>query len=145
MARYSAQLYRTLSTTASLGSTYTSATLRRHRWIDIMVGVDGTPGDTACNFQIARTTTTGTSTSVTPNPIDPVDAACVALAGRNFSAEPTYGVVLLNMVFNQRSTVRWFAAPGEELVSVATQNYGIGISTPTAPALSGYATVVFDE
>jgi hypothetical protein len=147
MGRYAANLNRTLSTTQSLGSIGQGGSLRRHRWIDIVLGCDGTPGDTAVRAAIQRCTALGTSTAVTPVALDPGDTACSALAGHNHTVEPTYtgGAVLLQLVFNQRSTVRWFAAPGEELVCPATSANGIGIQTPVAPSLSGWAAVVFEE
>lgn len=147
MARYSASLNRTLSTTASLGTVGQGATTRRHRWIDVLVGVDGTPGDTAVRYTFQRCTALGTSTAVTPQALDPADVACNAAAGQNHTVEPTYtaGAILLQVVFNQRSTVRWFAAPGEELVCPATASNGVGVQTPVAPALSGWVTAVIDE
>lgn len=147
MARYSVSVNRTLSTTASLGTLGQGGTQRRHRTLDIVVGVDGTPGDTAVRYAFQRCTALGTSTGVTPQALDPADVAALAVAGQNHTVEPTYtaSAILLELVFNQRSTVRWFAAPGEELVCPATASNGIGIQTPVAPALSGWATLVFDE
>lgn len=147
MARYGQALTRTLSTTQSLGTVGQGGSTRRHRWIDVVCGVDGTPGDTAVRYLFQRATALGTSTAVTLNPLDPADVACSAVAGQGHSVEPTYtaNAVLLQLVFNQRSTVRWFAAPGEELVCPATAANGIGIQTPVAPALSGWVSVVIDE
>lgn len=147
MARYSVSLNRTLSQTQTLGTIGQGATTRRHRWIDVLVGVDGTPGDTAVRYVFQRCTALGTSTAVTPQALDPADVACNAASGQNHTVEPTYtaGAILLTIPFNQRSTVRWFAAPGEELVCPATASNGVGVQTPVAPALSGWVDAKFDE
>lgn len=147
MAKYSAVLARTLSTSASVGTVGSSATTRRGRIIDIVIGVEGTPGDTALKTIVQRYTAAGTSTAVTPNPLDFADVASNTAAGQNHTVEPTYtsNVVLLAVSQNQRSTVRWFAAPGEELSWPATSASGLGFQTPTAPALAGTISVVFDE
>jgi hypothetical protein len=147
MARFAAPLTRTLSTTQTLGTIGQGSTTKRISIIDAVLGVDGTPGDTAVRATFQRCSALGTSTAVTPRPLDEADAASLAVAGQAHSAEPTYTAnkELLQLVFNQRSTVRWFAAPGEELIVPTTAAAGIGIQTPVAPALSGYASVIFDQ
>ena len=148
MARYGTTPNATLSTTKTFASLVAAgASQRRSKTIDIICGIDGTPGDTAVRYQFQRCTAGGTNTAVDCVALDPADAATTMVAGRNHSVEPTYtaSTVFLQIVFNQRSTVRWFAAPGEEIVTPATASNGYGILPAVAPSLSGYASIVFDE
>lgn len=120
----------------------------RFRVIDMMFGFSGTAADGTFNLSILRTTTSaGTSTATTPAPLDSNDAASSTAGGITFTVNSTPSTVLMNMTFNQRSTVRWFAAPGEELVNPLTANTGIAIQpiapSPTAVNLAG--TLIFDE
>lgn len=120
--------------------------LRRFRILDILTWNDGTPGDTAIRTTIGRCTAPGTNTALTPNPNDPADGVCSAAGGQLNTVEPTFGTAtFFPMGFNQRSTLRWFAAPGEELVAPATNNNGFGSNLAVGPALSTGSTVVFDE
>lgn len=125
------------------------ATLRRGRMIDIVLGSAASPNDGTYNVSVLRiSTAAGTSTAVTPSALDPGDAtAATSTAGVTYTVNPTLGVVLLNLGFNQRSTVRWFAAPGEELVWAATQYAGIGFQAASpSPTASNLAhTFVFRE
>ncbi len=147
MPYYSAPLTRTLSTTQTLGTVGQGGTARRFKIVDVVAGVDGTPGDTAVRYLFQRCTALGTSTAVTPSLLDTADTASLFVAGQNHSVEPTYtaNLILLQLPFNQRSTVRWFAAPGEELVCPATASNGIGIQTPVAPSLTGWASLMVLE
>ncbi len=148
MAFYSAPLNATtMSTSATLGVVGAAGAARRGRIVDLVAGCDGTPGDTAVRFQFQRFTAAGTTTAVTPVPTDPADAACTAAAGQIATVEPTYTAsqVVLQLVFNQRSTVRWFAAPGEEIVYPATAGNGVGCKPVVSPALSGWLQVMFSE
>lgn len=148
MAGYAVDLQRTASLTLSLGNiTAPAASMRRIRVSDFMVGQEGTVGDAPTLYTVQRCTTTGTRSAVTPQPLDPADAACVATAGENHSVEPTYtaNAILLNVALNQRATFRWVAAPGGELVIPATANNGIGIKTPVSALVLTTATVHFQE
>jgi peroxiredoxin len=148
MATYSAPCNATLSTTATVASLVGAGSgQKRSKTIEVFAGVDGTPGDTAVRLQFQRCTAAGTNTAVTVVSLDAADAAATCVAGRAHSAEPTYtaSTVFFQMPFNQRSTVRWFAAPGEEFVTPATANNGYGILPAVAPSLSGYVTLVFQE
>lgn len=134
MANYAVDFQRTASTTASVGNIVADATRpRRLKWYDIMLGSEATPADAALLYTIQRCTTAGTGTGVTPQPLDPADAATEADAAENHTIEPTYtaGGILLNVAVNQRATFRWVAAPGGELVSPATAANGIGVQTDT--------------
>lgn len=117
----------------------TSTTAIRPRIYDIVVGCGATPADTATKFAMIRNTAAGTvGTSFTPIALDPSDPAATFTSGYDHSAEPTYtsNAYLLTFSMNQRSTFRWVAAPGSELVAPATAANGIGLrslaSTGTA-------------
>jgi hypothetical protein len=148
MAKYSVRLQRTASTSASLGSLSAPGSgMRRIKIYDLIVGSEATPADNAFLFVHQRTTAAGTSTAVTPQALDPADAAAVAVAGQNHTIEPTYtsNAFLLTVPLNQRATFRWVAAPGGELLVPATASNGVGMSTPTSSAVAITETVFFEE
>ena len=148
MAAYVVQLNRTASTTLSLGTVTADATRpRRGKWYDLIFGSEATPADNAFQYIVQRCTAAGTSSAVTPSPLDPADAATEADSGENHTIEPTYtaGLVLLAVGLNQRATFRWVASPGCELVYPATASNGIGIQTPTSSAVAITGTVQFVE
>lgn len=90
-----------------------TATLRRGRIMDLVVGPDSAPNATDCqyNFDVSRSTTLGTATSVTPPPDDPADAAAGATCVANHTVEPTVTATssLLMIALNQRASQRWVA------------------------------------
>jgi hypothetical protein len=135
MANFAADFQRTGSTTASLGSIGAVSTTqaRRGRIYDLIMGSEATPADAALLWTVQRYTAAGTNTAVTPQKLDPADAAFLGEAGENHTVEPTYtaGAIVLNIPLNQRATFRWVAAPGGELVYPATTANGFGIQTDT--------------
>lgn len=148
--KFCCDFQRTASTSASLGSMTSDATrARRLRVYDIMFGSEATPADAAILWTIRRCSAAGTSTSVTPQNLDPASFTTEYDAGENHTIEPTYtaGAILLNVPLNQRATFRWVAAPGGELVMPATASNGFGIETDTistgTPVIT--ATVHADE
>lgn len=148
MAKYAADLHRTASAAASLGSWGADATRpRRGKLYDILVGSEASPADNAFLYVLQRCTALGTSTSVTPFALDPGDAATESDVGENHTVEPTYtsAAILLSLPLNQRATFRWVAPPEGQLVYPATAANGIGIQTPTSSAVAITATVYLDE
>jgi hypothetical protein len=149
MGKYAAELNRTASTTLSVGSINApGASMRRIKVYDLVVGSEATPADNAFLWQAQRCTTAGTATAVTPQPLDPADAAAVSAAAENHTVDPTLtaNAVLLSLPLNQRASFRWVAAPGGELVIPATASNGIAIRTPTAGGLVAVSsTVHFEE
>lgn len=148
MAAYVAEMNRTASTTLSVGLVNADATRpRRGKFYDLVFGSEATPADNAFKWMLQRFTAAGTSTSVTPSPLDPADAATESDAGENSTIEPTYtaGLILLSVGLNQRATFRWVASPGGELTYPATASNGIGIQTPTSSAVAVTATVMYVE
>ena len=148
MANYAVQCNRTASSSASLGTWGADATRpRRLKFYDLMFGSEASPADNAFLYIVQRCTALGTSTAVTPSPIDPADAATESDAGENHTIEPTYtaNLVLLAIALNQRATFRWVAAPGGELVTPATASNGVGIQTTTSSAVAISATLHANE
>jgi hypothetical protein len=150
MARYSMNgLGQTSNNTLlSHGVINTSASARRFHVWDMVFGTAASPADGTYSLSVLRTSTAaGTSTGMTPSPLSTADSACLAAGGLTFTVNPTLSVPLLALGMNQRSTVRWFAAPGEELQVASTQFNGIGVQpkspSPTASDIAG--TIVFDE
>ena len=125
------------------------ATPRRFRIFDMMFGFAGAAADGTFYLSITRASgSAGTTTSAVPTPVDPADAACITLGGITTTTNPTTVIpIVMNMTFNQRSTVRWFAAPGEELVAPLTVTSGFGVMpvSPSPTAANIAATIIFDE
>ncbi len=148
MANYSTILRRTASTTASLGSIAAPASaMRRGELYDLIFGSEAAAADNPFLYVLQRFTAAGTSTAVTPQPLDPADAAAVSVAGQNHTVEPTYTAsqILLDLALNQRASFRWWASDTGRLVYPATANNGIGIATPTSSAVAITSTVFFCE
>lgn len=117
-------------------------------WIDeFIIGSDDTPADNPFQTQLQRTSTAGTNTAVTPALCDSADVAARSTCGENHSAEPTYtaSTVCLRVDWNQRTTFRWSAAPGRELVIPATANNGFGVRQVEAAAVAIGGTIGFRE
>lgn len=134
MAKYAVDFQRTASTTGSAGTVVADSTRpRRIKWYDIMFGSEATPADAALLFTAQRCSAAGTGSAVTPQPLDPADAATEADAAENHTIEPTYtaGGIMLNIPVNQRATFRWACSPGAEIVTPATAANGLGIQTDT--------------
>lgn len=146
MANYAIDFQRTASTTLSLGSITADATRpRRFELYDLIVGSEAAAADNPFLYTVQRCTAAGTSTSVTPQPLDSADAATEMDAGENHTVEPTYtaGQILLNFALNQRATFRWVATEGGRLIAPASASNGLGIQTTTssAVAITGQAHV----
>lgn len=149
MAKYSVfGAGQTSNNTLLSGGVAAGATARRGKIIEAILASAASPNDGTFNVNVLRiSTAAGTSTSVTPSPLDSADAAMAGTAGVTYTVNPNLGVVLLNLGFNQRSTFRWFAAPGEELVYPATQYAGVGVqpASPSPTASNIAQTLVVEE
>lgn len=132
---------------AVLGLQQDGTTFRRGKIYDWMIGSDeGTPADNRYLWAMDRGTTgLGTSTPVTPSPLDPADAAALLDAGDAYTVNPTIGVRLLSLPQNERATIRWVAAPGSELVLAATTLLSIVARLQTATARAVATTILFEE
>jgi len=111
---------------ALVGLTSSSATPRRCKIYDVLIGTNGTPADNFIEWDISRITASSTTTVLAAQPLDAADAAALTVTTVNSS---TFGTITANSnVFyigvNQRASYRWVAAPGGELVSPATSSAG---------------------
>ena len=114
---------------ATVSSSYkTAATVyagasatRRGKIAEILIGASANPNatDTYIQFDLSRVTAAGTVTAFTPNPVDPADAACSAVAGVNATAEPTVtsNSSLFNEAINQRGTLRWLESDESKMLT----------------------------
>lgn len=149
MARYGIKMQRTASTTLAVGTITADATTpRRGKIYDITFSqAEATPADGNTRFEVQRCTAAGTSTAVTPQPLDPADAAALNDAGENHTVTPTLTAnqILLAIGLNQRATYRWVAAPGGELVHPATAANGFGFTTPVAALVATSVEAHYEE
>lgn len=147
MGRYNIPMYRTASTTLAVGSVTADATRpRRIKIYDVIIGSEASPAaDGVFLFSFDRCTAAGTSTAVTPQPLDPADAATEMDAGRNHTVDPTGSTPLLLVPLNQRVTFRWTPHPGGELVTPATASNGLAVRTPTAALVAVTVTLGVEE
>ncbi len=148
MGNYAVQMNRTASATLPVGSITADATRpRRMKLYDLVFGAEATPADGVFLLTAQRVTAAGTSTAVTPQALDPADAATENDAGENHTidATATANAILLAIALNQRATFRWVAAPGGELVTPATASNGLALYTPTAALVAVSATVHFAD
>lgn len=100
--------------------------------------------DSQIEVSCSRVTTAGTSTAVTPAPMDPNDPAATLIVGSNASAEPTYtaNTLLTNLAYNPRGQDVWQAYDrAAEIVLPATANAGFGALLVT---LGGGTTVAVE-
>lgn len=148
MAAYAVQANRTADGTLPVGSVGADATRpRRGKFYDLIFGSEASPADNAFLYTVQRVTALGTSTAVTPQALDPGDAATEADAGENHTvnATATANAILLAIGLNQRATFRWVAAPGGELVYPATASNGLAVYTPTSSAVAVTTEIHFAE
>jgi hypothetical protein len=150
MAKYSVDGQDTnTAATTILGASADATRPRRIKAAYLTLGSDATPADNAAEYNLQRFTAAGTSTAVTPQPLDPADAATEADAGEAHSIEPTYtaNAVMLNFMANQRATFQWYAAPGYEIVVPATASNGLGVLSVTVggSAVNVGCTIHFEE
>jgi len=151
--KYSAFASVTNTANTVLMNTNNAGATLKHAWVDIILGCGAaTPADNSARVQVMRTSSAGSTPTgtITPSPLDPTDPASTTAAYNGiYSTAPTLGVVLLILPINQRVTVRWIAAPGEELWSPVTSNNGLCLEVPTSgiggSAFSQDMTVVFQE
>ncbi len=149
MAKFSARMQRTASTTLPVGTlSAAAASPRRAKVYDLLIGSEATPADNAFLWQVQRHTADGTGSAVTPQSLDPADSLAstiVAKENTTVDATRTTNAFLLNLGLNQRASFRWVAAPGGELVIPATANNGLSIMTITSSAVAVTTTVHYDE
>ena len=137
-ARYSASGIQTLQATDDASTDATALTIAAqstaHRnWIyEIWFG--------NIVSRITAATTTAAGTTVTPTDLDMADRASQSKCLENLTTEPTYTAneELLEVPLNHRATFRWVAAPGGEIVTPATNNFGAGFKCIHASATTDF-------
>ncbi len=118
---------------------------------DIVIGSDASPADIATEFIVNRNTSEGVGgNTITPEPLNPLAAAAssTCTGGLYTTTQPvdTAASELLAIALNQRATFRWVAAPGSELVAIATDNNGLflrSVASGGTPVIC--ATILFSE
>ena len=149
MADYAVDLVRaTASTALAIGAVENpAASPKRIKVYDIIWGYPGTPADASAELEIQRATTSGTATAVVPVALDPADPAAGTVAEENHTVQGTItaNTFLGRFAMNQRTTFRWVAREGKEMVIPAVNNNGLHFNTPTTPAVAVSLTVHFTE
>lgn len=143
MSLYAAQGTQTAAAKTAL--VVISASTIRPRLVEFKYSNVGTVStDSGFQMQLKRCTTTGTTTAVTPSPMDSGDPAATFTAGSNASAEPTYtsNTTMDDTSVNPRSIYRWAPNdPSGYIVLPATASNGVGFFVN---ALGGATTIVAD-
>jgi hypothetical protein len=126
--------FKTAGIIAAAAAAASGIQVKRGKVFDLNVGQGGAPSatDTPIQWDVSRSTTLGTATSVTISPDDPADAAFNGQAASNATVEPTIaaagsGLNLVNFFLNQRASYRWSAKDGKELIYPATANNGFAV------------------
>lgn len=106
-----------------------TATLKRMKWYEVIIGATGNPNatDTYIQIDISRllATTSIAGSAATPAPIDPADGVSVMTALINETTEPNAAIVtpsLMNFGLNQRNTTRWIAAQESQMLTSPATN-----------------------
>ena len=93
------------------------------RW---WIGPSGvTPADVNYLIRIARQSTAGTWTAVTPSPYDSTDTATTLVGGSDSTAAGTEGVSLIDQGVNLNLGYMYVCIPGFEYIIPATNANGI--------------------
>lgn len=117
-----------------------SATPRRGKLYDLLIGTNTAPADNFLEFDISRVTASSTATFLACLPLDPADAVHNALVAVNSSTPGTLsGPNLFYLGMNQRASYRWVCAPGSEMVWPATASNGLTLRARSG-AYTGTAT-----
>ena len=135
-------------------ATWCSATLKRHKWYEFVLGATANPNatDTYVQVDISRLsqTTSLAGTAFTPTATDPADGAALTVAAVNITTEPSAALIatsLFNTGINQRATTRWIAAQESQyLIAPATTINGLYLRAQSSTYASSFdAQVSFME
>jgi len=125
----------------------TSAATVRPKLAHFILSTLGVAADGVLEWKLQRFTAAGTTTGVTPAPLDPADPASLATGGSNATVEPTYtaNLIFFDKGLNQRVTYTWYAPQDGEIVAPATAANGLGMQvlSSVAPAYTGVAAYEF--
>lgn len=108
----------------------------RPKLYEIDFGSPATPADNAADFNVKRSTATGTTTAFTPTALDPADPASQTAGFVNASVDPTYTASsqMLCAAWNQRAAYRWLANPDSEIIAPSTASNGLGVQNQVVNA-----------
>jgi len=98
---------------------------------EVEISSGATPVEQTGEYQIQRTSTTGTTpagntTVVKRDSFSP--AAGCTFGGGGYTTEPTPGDALLDISVHQKASFRWVAYPGRELLTTPAASAGIALS-----------------
>lgn len=103
----------------------------RPRIIGWMIGADGAPNSTDCSmvWQLQLSSAAGTTTAVTPTPLDVAYGAAGGIGGSNATIEPTYTAGKIPWVgpLNQRASQQLWLPTNAPIVLVGTAANGAGM------------------
>lgn len=125
-----------------------TATPKRTKWYELVIGATGNPNATDTYFQIdvsrLSQTTSIAGSAFTPAPTDPADGAAVSVALTAESTEPSAALIassLLNFGLNQRNTTRWISSQESQyLIGPATGLNGLYLRALSNAYTSALAT-----
>jgi hypothetical protein len=137
----------TASTTVPMYNMTTGGT-KRFRVYHLMVGSDAVPANQAGKFQFARSSARGTSsTSITPNPMDPADGAFLGTYDTAWSGNPTITSAsqLGNIAENQQATIQWMVDPKMGIVVPLTSGAGLALMAATTTSAANFPFSTYFE
>lgn len=121
---------------------------RRGKLVSFSVGYTTASDDGVTDYQIRRVTGSATGSSLTPNPLDPADAATefdakdtVTVDAASYAA----GTLLDRLPLNNRATWQWMAGQGSELVYPATASNGLSLGASAATTKTYVGRLIIDE
>lgn len=150
MPRYAAPFTKTgADSVLQIVEVLSSATVQRTKWFQFGIKNTGTESaDVTFSYVVRRVTGSATGTSLTPNPMDPSDAACRGTAEHLITADAgsfAAGTELFRRPINNRATYDWYASEGRELVGAATASNGLSLGVASASTSTFAGTVCFEE
>jgi hypothetical protein len=148
MAKYSNGISKGAANVQSVGVlTAAAASPRRVKIYDWSFGSNATPTDVMFEHIAQRCTTAGTGASVTPRALDTADSQVTTVLNDTITADPTLvaGAIMLRKPLHHRSTFRWVAPPGAELVIPGTASNGFMLGLIAATTTTMSADVGYEE
>lgn len=150
MPRYAAPFTKTNSDSVlQILEILSQATVQRCRLDHLIVKNKGTEAaDAVFDYVVRRVTGSATGTALTPNPVDPNDAACRSAAKHIITADAASfsgGAELLRVPLNNRATFQWMASDGQELVGAAVNTNGLSVGVAAATTSTFAGTAFFKE
>lgn len=135
--------------TAKTVLTVINGATRRSKILRIqLAGSSVTATDAAVLIELVRTTqaTAGTSTGVTPQPVDAADPAAISTSGRTYTVEPTVITVVDNFRLSPiGNTYLWELPPGRVIICAISTTFGIRCTSPATQTTNFSASIMFEE